>query len=658
VSRKTVLIPSIAAFAALSVPGLVAEASATPLPGQPAITVDNVQKNEGDSGPTSFDFAVHLSEAVPFPVTFHYKTVASGNATAGSDYVTTADVLTIPENETAATITVLVNGDRFVEGRESFALNVASQTTNGDTPGIAMPSQDAQGFIQNDDVIHWQVGAAQVAEGDDGTAHLLFPVSTGGVTSYGDISAHYATADGTATAGTDYTATTGNLSLSTGKDHGVIDVPVTGDMAAEPNETLTVALSSPLPQDGQLPADNVITGGPATGTILDDDPLSVGNVSLPEGDVGTSPFVFTVSLPNGPTDHDVTFDYTTVDGTAKDGTDYDATSGSATIPKGQTSAGIPVPVHGNMTYEPDKTFGLQLSNVQGAAVTSPDHGTATITNDDAAPPPAHYSVSDTSVTEGNDGTSDLTFTVTRSGNTSGASTVDFATANGTATAGDDYVEKTGTVSFADGETSQTVTVTVNGDTVVEPNETLTLSLSPASTDGVIGVIDTGTGTGTIVNDDTASPVDPPVDPPADTSGGGGGGGSATQSSDTTPATGDQGPANGDQTVPPSSGGQQPTNTGSSTTPKVLAPTITVRRGRATITCPPGGSSCIVTLSLGKHLGRVTYLVDPGATVPVRLPKGRKHGKHVKVTVTAPSGQKTSKILTLRRSKILALHRNG
>ena len=105
------------------------------------------------------------------------------------------------------------------------------------------------------------------------------------------------------------------------------------------------------------------------------------------------------------------------------------------------------------------------------------------------------------MSEGNSGTKDFTFTVTRSGDTSGSSTVDFATADGTASGASDYLSNSGTLTFGAGDVSQTVTVQVKGDTAVEGNETFFVNLSNA---GGATLAD-AQGRGTIVNDDAAAP---------------------------------------------------------------------------------------------------------------------------------------------------------
>lgn len=111
--------------------------------------------------------------------------------------------------------------------------------------------------------------------------------------------------------------------------------------------------------------------------------------------------------------------------------------------------------------------------------------------------PSEISVSDVTVTEGNSGTTTATFTVSLNSASIQAVTVDFATADGTATAGVDYVASSGTLTFAPGETSKTVTVTINGDTTFESAETLTLDLSNAAN----ATIADAQGLGTLTNDD-------------------------------------------------------------------------------------------------------------------------------------------------------------
>ena len=229
-----------------------------------------------------------------------------------------------------------------------------------------------------------------------------------------------------------------------------------------------------------------------------------------EGNTGTTGFVFTVTRAGDPS---VPFmvDYTTADGTATTAdNDYHATNGTLTFAAGVRTQTITVLVNGDTKVEGNETFTIDLSNfrttpqpgvVQPNLIVNPiarGVGTGTIVNDDSAPTTAKLSINDVSKNEGNSGTTNFTFTVTRSGSTSGTSTVKYTTSNGTASSSSDYAAASGTLTFKPGESTQTITVKVKGDTTVESDETFDVKLtSPTNAS-----ISDGTGVGTIKNDDS------------------------------------------------------------------------------------------------------------------------------------------------------------
>ncbi|MFM7128076.1 MAG: Calx-beta domain-containing protein, partial [bacterium] len=229
--------------------------------------------------------------------------------------------------------------------------------------------------------------------------------------------------------------------------------------------------------------------------------LSSTSLSIVEGQSGTKNLTYTVNLSSASAST-VTVQYATSDITATAGSDYLATSGTLSFAPGVTSMQIPVVINGDTDVENDESFKLSFSNPIGATLGTTSV-TGLITNDDTAPAPPLPSlvVSSPSITEGNSGTSDLVFNVTLSAAATSEVAVNYATADGTAMAGSDYNATTGILKFAPGETSKPVTVKVVGDTYVENNETFKLLLS-----GAVGaVITVSTGTGTIVNDDSATP---------------------------------------------------------------------------------------------------------------------------------------------------------
>jgi DNA-binding beta-propeller fold protein YncE len=220
--------------------------------------------------------------------------------------------------------------------------------------------------------------------------------------------------------------------------------------------------------------------------------VSVGDVSVAEGNSGTTPAVFRVTL-SAPSAQTVAVGYATADGTATAPSDYTAASGTLTFAPGETAKTVSVSVNGDTTLEPDETFALNLSNPVNATVAD-GQGIGTILNDDQAP---GLSIQDASVVEGNAGTAQAVFRVTLSAPAAQAVGVHYATANGTAVAPGDYAAASGTVTFAPGDMSKTVTVLVNGDTLSEADETFTLGLSNATNASIVRA----QAVGTIVNDD-------------------------------------------------------------------------------------------------------------------------------------------------------------
>jgi PKD domain/Calx-beta domain len=200
-----------------------------------------------------------------------------------------------------------------------------------------------------------------------------------------------------------------------------------------------------------------------------------------------------VSL-SGPTAVPVSVQSATSDNTATEPGDYQATSGTLTFtPGGATSEFITVTVNGDTLDEPDETYFVKLFGAMNGTIAD-GLGVGTIVNDD--PPPA-ISVSDTMVPGGDSNTADPVFTVSLSAVSGKTVTAAFATADGTAVAPGDYQPASGFVVFAPGQTTQQVTVHVNGDQLGEANETVLLNLS----NPIDGTIADGQGVGVILNDD-------------------------------------------------------------------------------------------------------------------------------------------------------------
>ena len=232
--------------------------------------------------------------------------------------------------------------------------------------------------------------------------------------------------------------------------------------------------------------------------------LMVSDATLIEGNAGTHYAVVRVSL-DVPSARAVTVNYHTADRTAVAGSDYRAVSGKLSFARGETSKSILVPVIGDRLAEPDEAFVVKISGARGAKIAD-CKGVVTILDDEP-----RISIYDVSAMEGDSGTTLFTFTVSLSASYDQAVTVNYATVDGTATAPDhDYVAASGTLRFAPGETTKTITIQVIGDTIDVLDETFFVNLGGASTNALIV---NGHGIGNIHDDDLPSqPGDPNPDP--------------------------------------------------------------------------------------------------------------------------------------------------
>jgi hypothetical protein len=334
------------------------------------------------------------------------------------------------------------------------------------------------------------IGDATATEGNTGSVGAVFTVSLSAAGTQ-TVTVQYATANGTAMAGSDYTAASGTVTFAPGEVAKTVSVAVLGNTVIEPTETFVVNLSSPI---------NATVGdGQGVGTIIDNDApppptVSIGDATVTEGNASSVNGVFTATL-SAASGQTVTVQYATANGTATAGGDYTATSGTLTFAPGELTRPVSVAVLGDTVFEPTETFMVNLSNPINATI-GDGQGVGTITNDDAPPLPA-VSIGDATVTEGNTGSVNAVFTVSLSAVSSQAVTVQYTTANGTALAASDYTTTAGTLTFAAGEVSGPVTVTVLGDTVVEASETFVVNLSNPTN----ATIADGQGLGTIVDNE-------------------------------------------------------------------------------------------------------------------------------------------------------------
>ncbi len=264
----------------------------------------------------------------------------------------------------------------------TIALGSASPARDTGVATGEVPATDARGAARlgapdrgSYEIQPVTIGIADTAA-TEGAAAASFTVSLSR-SSFETITVHFATANGTATAGSDYTATSGTLSFPPYATSRTLTVAILGDLVDEPDETLTVTLSSP--------SNATLADATGQGTILDDDPtpqIVVEDCAAVEGDAGTTPCPFRLSL-SGPKSSTVSVGYATANGTALAGTDYDSASGTVSFaPLSTGPQTVNVSVRGDTNVELDETFLVNLSGASGA--TLPDaQGVGTLLDDDA-----------------------------------------------------------------------------------------------------------------------------------------------------------------------------------------------------------------------------------------------------------------------------------
>jgi hypothetical protein len=233
-------------------------------------------------------------------------------------------------------------------------------------------------------------------------------------------------------------------------------------------------------------------------TVLPTPEVVIRNGSALEGHDGATPMTLNVVLSNKSLDP-VTVSYQTSDGTATAGADYVAAKGTVTFPPLETNMPLTVMVLGDIRPESNERFSVRVTGAAGATIPATADGNVTIVDDD---PPKVSIAAGVSSKEGDIGSSTVTIAVTLSEPGAESVFVDYATSDGTASAGSDYVTTAGTLEFPPGIVAKTITVPIVSDTVGEPTESFYLDLSAARG----GTLGRTRSVVTIVNDDISTRV--------------------------------------------------------------------------------------------------------------------------------------------------------
>ena len=451
-------------------------------------------------------FVVELSGQVAGAVAVSLST-SDETAQAGADYTAVTDAgLTLAAGSTARTLTVATLADTLAEEEETFAVTL----TAGDLPvGVSVGTAQATGRITDDDglTVSVKAAAASVLEG----ATAAFTVSVVGGVSAAAVEVSYTVA-GTATAGEDYTAPAGALTLAAGAGAGTIAIPTLTDSVEDAGETLVVTLSGASTAQGTVS----VNESAAQTTITETEPsknvmLSISPVSAHEG-AGQTAVRVKAALDAGarPEATGVTVRFGDAGDTATKGQDYrmasdvSASDMTVTIPSGGTSASktYRLILTDDAIAEGDETVSV-MGTTNGSGLTVV--GTKlTVLDDDEASTSVALSVAPASVEEGAGATAvRVTATLDASARPDAAEvTVSIGSAGDSATENTDYLTVGDlTVTIPSGATSATATfeLTLLDDAIAEGEETVSVT---GTTNGA-GLTVTGAEL-TIMDDDEVS----------------------------------------------------------------------------------------------------------------------------------------------------------
>ncbi|MFT3848316.1 MAG: retention module-containing protein [Propionivibrio sp.] len=428
-------------------------------------------------------------------------TATVNNPVTGTPLVVTLSnnqTITIPVGASSGNSAAFaVRADDVYAQGDQIVTTTITATSGGNYEAVATSGSPATTVSDDHDssTINLSAGPTSLIEGSSGSYTLtLSSVAQTAVT----VTLTYS---GTATDGSDYTGVT-TVTIPAGQSSANFSISTIDDAFAESGEHFTVTIGGT--SGGGF--ENLVVGGNGSLTI------SIVNEATPDtvlvsiagpGAVteGATTGDYTVSLSQpAVTAVTVTLNY---GGTATGGgSDYTGVL-SVTIPAGASSATFTLPTTNDTMAEPDETIVVSLGTISGggfeaiAAHGTDNSVTTTIIDNDAAP---SLSINDVTV---NEAAGTATFTVSLSAASGQTVTVNYATGDGTATAGSDYTATSGTLTFAPGQTALTITVPILNDSIVEANESFNVTLSAPSN----ATIGDGTGVGSIVNDDSAPVLD-------------------------------------------------------------------------------------------------------------------------------------------------------
>lgn len=402
------------------------------------------------------------------------------------DYTGTSGTLTFGSNQTQQQITIEITNDALLENAENFFVDLsnpqggASLKTDGSSTATVNIADDDSGTSTI------QFSAASYPVNENAGSVALTVVRSGGVQLAA--SANYSTANGTALAGSDYTGDSGSVSFGPGETQKTIVVTINDDSFVEGDENFGVNLSNPSPGAA------LGTPSSASVTISDNDggantvQFNPSAYSVKETPGNSTVMLSVIATRFGDPNVTIFVNYTTSNGSATARLDYTATSGTLVFGPGETQKFVPVTILDDNLIENAENFFVTLTGATNASIMG-SQATVTIADDDSPTATIGFSASSYDVDEG---AGSATLTVTRSGGLGFAATVHYETSDDTAKAGVNYVASSGNLTFAPGETSKNINISIIDEGSADPTLKFTVTLTDPNGTGFVGGQSTAT----------------------------------------------------------------------------------------------------------------------------------------------------------------------
>lgn len=430
---------------------------------------------------------VTLDKPVYTSISIDFAT-ADQTAINSEDYLPQSGTLIFNPGEQSKTITVSIADTNLIEADETFLISLSNLQANDvdvivedDQSEVTITDNDQAGITINDLSINESAGTATL------TVSLDKPVAT-------SVSVDFATADQTAFNPDDYLYQSGTLTFNPNEQTKTITLSIVDSDHLESTETFLVNLTN-IQSNG---ANVIFTDDQAQVTILDDDQaqLSISDLTINEVE-GTASVI--VSL-DKPVNAAVSVDFITADQSALNSVDYLFQSGTLIFDPGEQSKTIDISILDNSIVEGLETFHVNLRNMQTSSpdvILADDQAEITIVDDDQA----MFSINDLSVDE-TAGTAKLKVSLNRPVHTTVS--VDFATADNSASNFTDYLSQSGTLTFFPGQQSKFITIPILDSSLVEGTERFFVNLTNIQANGAQVTFADDQSEVTIMDDDQAN----------------------------------------------------------------------------------------------------------------------------------------------------------